>query len=224
MSGRLVRCVCALALVAATAAAAPAPPPGGSAERPGDRSVGALLTRLRTLYRQAEAASKEYEAAAPELRRQRALADRTAEELAVARTALADSRDEAGRLAREQYRDLGGSLSPAVTFLLTADPRAALLRRHELGRAAAGRAAALSRLVASVARAEGTARRARSALDAQLTSATVRDRRREAARRGLDEVERLLAGLTDAQLAALGRGERAPAPPLHRFPGAGPRT
>ncbi|KAB7851160.1 coiled-coil domain-containing protein [Streptomyces mobaraensis] len=203
MSGRLVRCFCALALVAAAFSAAP--PPGGPTPPPsGDRSVGALLTRLRTLYRQADAATREYEAAGPALRRQRAAADRTAEELAVARTALARSRDEAGALAREQYRGGVGGLSPAVTLLLAADPEGALRRQHELEREAARRVGALSRLASSAARAEVVARGARVALDAQLTLADRRDRRREAARRQMDEVERLLAGLTDGELAALG--------------------
>ncbi|MGI5340040.1 hypothetical protein ACQEVS_22905 [Streptomyces sp. CA-181903] len=223
MSGRLVRCCCALALAAAVVSAAP--PPGGPAEPPsGDRSVGALLTRLRTLYRQAEAATKEYEAAEPALRRERASADRTAEELASARTALVRSRDEAGLLAREQYRDGADGLPPAVAFLLTADPGAALRRRHEIERAAAWRAGALSRLALSAARAEVVARRARVALDAQLTLADRRERRREEARRGLDEVERGLAGLTDGELAALGApGGGAPVPPFHRFLGQAPR-
>ncbi|MBC2873502.1 MULTISPECIES: hypothetical protein [Streptomyces] len=203
MSGRLVRCCCALALAAAVVSAAP--PPGGPAEPPsGERSVGALLTRLRTLYRQIDAATKEYEAAGPALRRQRAAADRAAEEVAGARVALARSRDEAGALAREQYRSGAGALSPAVTLLFAADPEGVLRRRHELERAAAGRAGVLSRLSAAAARADGVAREARGVLDAQLTLADRRERRRETARRGLDEVERLLAGLTDGELAALG--------------------
>ncbi|MBZ4320263.1 coiled-coil domain-containing protein [Streptomyces huiliensis] len=224
MSGRLVRCFCALALAAALVSAA-APPPGGPEPPSGDRSVGALLTRLRTLYRQIEAATTEYEAAEPALRRQRAEADRAAEEVASARVALARSRDEAGVLAREQYREGVGGLPPAVSLLLAADPGGALRRQHEVEREAARRAAALARLASSAARADGVARRARVALDAQLTLADRRDRRREGARRGLDEVERLLAGLTDGELAALGApGEGAPAPPLRRFPGASPRT
>ncbi|WP_171168741.1 hypothetical protein [Streptomyces sp. I05A-00742] len=238
MSGQLVRWVCAVALVAVAASVTPVPPvraqlsalaapaPGGPAGQPGDQPVGALLTRLRTLYRQIEAATKEYEAAAPALRRQRAVAARTAEELAAARSALADSRDEAGRLAREQYRSALGGFSPAVTFLLTADPRPALRHRHELDRAAARRAETLTRLAAATTHTDLLARRARAALDAQLTLAVRRDRRREAVRRGLSEVERLLAGLTDAQLAALAApaGGRAPVPPLHRSPGASPQT
>ncbi|WP_078871491.1 C40 family peptidase [Streptomyces caatingaensis] len=205
MSGRLVRRLCALLLAAAVALPGPAAPV--HADPPPGRPVSTLLGRLRTLHRSAEEATRAYEATDALLRRQRAAVARSEEELARARTELADSRDEAGRLAREQYRGTAEALSPLITFLFTADPRPALDRRHELRRAAGRRAGTLGRLADGALRISSLAHRARAALDAQLSLAAEKQRRRDTARDRLDEVEKLLAALTPAQLAELRRLE-----------------
>ncbi|MDG4535829.1 C40 family peptidase [Streptomyces sp. AV19] len=209
-----MRRLCAVLLTAAVTLSAPAP--RGHADPPPGQSVSTLLGRLRTLHRSAEEATKAYEATDAKLRLQRAAVARSEEELARARTDLADSRDEAGRLAREQYRGTAEALSPVVTFLFTADPQPALDRRHELRRAAGRRAGTLGRLADGAQRISGLARRAREALDVQIGLAERKQKQRDTARGRLDEVEKLLAALTPAQLAELRRLEEhdVPARPL----------
>ncbi|GAA0406990.1 C40 family peptidase [Streptomyces luteireticuli] len=215
MSGRLVRHSCAVLLAAAVALSAPVP--RTHADPPPGQPVSALLGRLHTLHRSAEEATRAYDATDAKLRLQRSAVARSEEELARARTELADSRDEAGRLAREQYRGTTEALSPVVTFLFTADPRPALDRRHELRRAAGRRAGTLGRLADGALRISALAHRAREALDVQLSLAAQKQRQRDTARDRLDEVEKLLAALTPGQLAELRRLEEkdtAPAQPL----------
>lgn len=215
MSGRFVRVVrvaraSALAVSTATAVlaltAAPAPKAFAAPAEPPGQPVSALLTRLRALYRQAEEATEAYDATDDKLKKQRARTDRLNEELADARIALTAGRDEAGRIAREQYRGSRG-LSPYVQFLLSDDPRQAMARGHEIRRAAGRRADAVERLTDGERRAAVLAREAREALGAQQTLAAERKRQRDAIQERLGEVERLLASLDGEQLAALRRAE-----------------
>lgn len=208
MSGRFVRMVCTAALLAGTTLAVPAPTAGAAPAGPPDRSVSALLDRLRMLYRKAEEATETYNATEEKLQQKRAEADRLNEDLAEARLALNGSRNDAGRLAREQYRGAGGSpLSPYVEFLLSSDPRRALDRGHEITRAAGRRAGTVDRLSDGERRAAALASRARDALGAQQTLAATRKKQRDTVRRKLAEVEGVLASLTPAQLAELHRLE-----------------
>ncbi|MDT0450931.1 C40 family peptidase [Streptomyces hesseae] len=218
MSGRFVRVVSvvrvvrasALAVSTATAVlaltAAPAPKAFAAPADPPGQPVSALLTRLRALYRQAEEATEAYDATDDKLKKQRARTDRLNEELVDARIALTTGREEAGRIAREQYRGSRG-LSPYVQFLLSDDPRQAMARGHEMRRAAGRRADAVERLTDGERRAAVLAREAREALNAQQTLAAEQKRQRDAIQERLGEVERLLASLDGEQLAALRRAE-----------------
>ncbi|MEU4208980.1 NlpC/P60 family protein [Streptomyces sp. NPDC026206] len=202
MSGRFVRSVCAAALVASTVLAMPAPMAGAAPTGPPDRSVSALLNRLQTLYRQAEEATETYNATAEKLKRQRVEVDKLNDELADARIALTGSRNDAGRLAREQYRGTrGSSLSPYMEFLLGSDPQQAMDRSHEIARAAGRRASTVDRLADGEQRAAALASRAREALNTQQTLAAGQKKQQDAVRRKLSEVEQLLASLTPGQLA-----------------------
>ncbi|MEV5242737.1 NlpC/P60 family protein [Streptomyces cinnamoneus] len=208
MSGRFVRTVCTAALVAGTALAAVPPPPAGAAPAapaaPPDQPVSALLNRLQTLYREAEEATETYNATEEKLKKQRAEVERLTDELADARIALTDSRNDAGRLAREQYRGThGSSLSPYMEFLLSADPQQALDRSHEIRRAAGRRASTVDRLSSGEQRAAGLAQRARQALNSQQTLAATQKKQQDAVKEKLAEVERLLASLSPSQLAEL---------------------
>ncbi|MEU3351713.1 C40 family peptidase [Streptomyces sp. NPDC037389] len=207
--GRVVR-ASALAVSTATAVlaltAAPAPKAFAAPADPPGQPVSALLTRLRALYRQAEEATEAYDATDDKLKKQRARTDRLNEELADARIALTTGREEAGRIAREQYRSSRG-LSPYVQFLLSDDPRQAMARGHEIRRAAGRRADAVERLTDGERRAAALAREAREALNAQQTLAAEQKRQRDAIQERLGEVERLLASLDGEQLAALRRAE-----------------
>ncbi|MFI6037063.1 NlpC/P60 family protein [Streptomyces sp. NPDC051315] len=210
MSGRLLRLVCTVCTTALatqalltprSAVAVPEPPV------PGRRSVAQLLTDLQRLYREAEKATEAYNATEERLKRRRAEADRLNAALARTRLSLQESRGDAGRLARQQYQN-NTDISPYVRLLLARDPQHALDQGHVIGQLARERAETVGRLEGSERKADTLARRARAALDAQLTLTERRKRERDAVRSRLDAVERLLASLTAAQLTALAALER----------------
>ena len=203
MSGRFLRLACT-ATVAAQAVLAPVP--AVAAPEP-ERSVSQLLTDLQRLYRQTEQASESYNDTAEKLERQRSEVTRLEGELARARLALKSSRTDAGRLARQQYQSSGG-LGPYVRLLLAPDPQHALDEGHVIGELARQRARTVTRLATAEKRKDALARAARKALDTQLALAGRQKRQRDDVRAGLADVERLLAGLTPDQLAAIARLEQ----------------
>ncbi|MFD6337032.1 NlpC/P60 family protein [Streptomyces sp. NPDC060131] len=181
--------------------------PGVTDDAP-PRTVAEMLTRLQQLYREAEKATEEYNATAAELTRQRAETRRVDAELARTRSALALSRVNAGRLAREQYQGQSG-LSGYLRLLLARDPQSALDETYLLARAARGRAETLHRLTGGEQRAQALAQESREALARQQALATKQKRQRDMVRSRLQEVEKLLASLSRAQITALNDLERA---------------
>ncbi|WP_460069437.1 C40 family peptidase [Streptomyces sp. YKOK-I1] len=223
MSGRLLRLACAVSTAALAAQAvlaggvamavpepsapAPAPSPTPSPTPPGGRTVAELLTDLQRLYREAEKATEAYNATEEALKQRQSETDRLDADLAAARLTLHESRGAAGRLARQQYQN-SVDISPYVRLLLARDPQQALDQGHVIGRLARERAETVGRLEGSERRADGLAREARTALDRQLTLTERSRKERDDVRRRLDDVERLLASLTAAQLAAIAELEQ----------------
>ncbi|MFG3282929.1 NlpC/P60 family protein [Streptomyces sp. NPDC048111] len=216
MSAR-VRSVCAVAVAAALATAAVGPlavaapqPPGESSaalpQQPPETSATALLTRLQTLYRQTEEATEAYKSADVELKRRESEDRKLSESLARARTALARSRGDAGRLAREQYQGRS-ELSTYLRLLLAQDPQSALDQRHVLDRAAGERQAAMDRLARGERQAAGLASASRRALEEQRALARQQQQAKDDVELRLKEVEKLLSGLSAEQLAELTRLE-----------------
>ncbi|MFJ1596829.1 NlpC/P60 family protein [Streptomyces sp. NPDC088261] len=167
-----------------------------------------MLIKLQRLYQETEEAGEAFNATDVELARLRAEARRLTSGLDRARTALALSRDDAGRLAREQYQGRSG-LSGYARFLLARDPQSALNEGHLMKRAARGRAETLARLTGGERRANALADAARRALRRQQVLAARQKKQRDTVRARLGEVEKLLASLTPAQLAALAALEKA---------------
>ncbi|WP_149179430.1 C40 family peptidase [Streptomyces sp. TRM49041] len=190
------------ALAEPTPEAAPEPASGSGA------SLSELLTRLRQLYRDAEAAGETYNAAQEELKAQTAEARRLGGDLARTRDALADARAVAGRLARAQYQGRS-DLSPTLRLLFARDPRHALDQGQVFRRAARERAAAVARLESGETRADAVATAARRALDRHQTLIATRQAARDSALARLRQVEEVLAGLSSEQLAELAALERA---------------
>lgn len=221
----------ASASASATASASASPSPSASAGPGGDESAGTggpaatddapprtvseMLTRLQRLYREAEEATAAYNATAVELTRQRAETKKVNTGLAQARTALALSRVNAGRLAREQYQGQS-DLSGYLRLLLARDPQSALDEGYLLARAARGRAETLNRLTGGEQRAQTLATAAREALDRQQALATKQKRQRDMVKARLQEVEKLLASLSREQIAALTELEQAGADKAQR--------
>ncbi|MEU1947567.1 NlpC/P60 family protein [Streptomyces sp. NPDC020125] len=211
MSGRIVGSVCAAAITA-TAALVPAVPAAtatAAPSRPADRSVSALLTQLKTLYRKAEEATETYNATEEKLRKQRTRTRELTAELVHARTELADSHDDAGRLAREQYQ--GHSTLSSYAFLLTLltpHPESAADEARELERAAGREAALMRRLTKGERHADTIATRARTALDKQLSLTAKRKKQRAKVEKKLHSIEKLLAALSTRQIAQVAQRER----------------
>ncbi|MFF4173350.1 NlpC/P60 family protein [Streptomyces sp. NPDC001744] len=181
--------------------AAALPPSGGT-------SVATLLTRLRTLYRQAEEATERYNAAEEALKRQTSDTREVTARLAAARADLARGRAEAGRIAREQYRGRT-ELSSYLEVLFAPDPGSALDRGRLVARAGRSRATVVSRLEGAAKQADALAGASREALGRQQRLAAERRTRRDEVRTRLAEVEKLLAGLSRGQLTRLTELERA---------------
>ncbi|MFE5816919.1 NlpC/P60 family protein [Streptomyces sp. NPDC056479] len=207
MSGRLLRLACTAAATAAAttatllapaapATAAPAPP------EPQTRSTTDLLTDLQRLYRETEQATETYNATEEELKKQRTEVTRLDAALSRARLSLHDSRGAAGRLARQQYQNTT-DISPYVRLLLAQDPQHALDQGHVIARLARERAETVGRLTGTEHKAAELARKARTALDAQLALAERQKKNRDAVHERLKKVEELLASLTAEQLTAL---------------------
>jgi cell wall-associated NlpC family hydrolase len=228
VSGRLLRSVCTAALVAATVVAAvPASPAtadptteptaeaeagaeaGAEAEAEaettaadGTGSVAGMLTRLQTLYRQAEEAGESYNAAEEELKNQRTETVKLSRDLAKVRNALAASRGDAGRLARQQYQGRS-ELSSYLQLLLARDPQQVLDQDHLIERAASDRLATIARLEAGAKRAEGLAATSRKALDKEQVLAAKRKKARDTAMSRLKAVADTLSSLSADQIAEL---------------------
>ncbi|MEU7120641.1 C40 family peptidase [Streptomyces zaomyceticus] len=180
--------------------AAALPPSGGD-------SVSALLTRLRTLYQQAEEATERFNAAEEALKLQTTDTKKVTARLTAARTALAQGRAAAGRIARDQYQGRS-EFSSYLRLLFAPDPRSALDQGHLMARASRERASAVSRLEGAERRAGALASASRKALDRQQTLAATQRTRRDEVRGRLAEVEKLLASLSPDQVARLTELER----------------
>ncbi|MBP2064026.1 NlpC/P60 family protein [Streptomyces iranensis] len=211
MSGRIVGSVCAAAITAAAALvpAVPAAKASAAPVHPADRSVSELLTQLKTLYRQAEEATEAYNGTEEKLHKQRTRTRELTAQLVHARTELAVSHDDAGRLARRQYQ--GHSALSSYSFLLTLltpHPENAADEARELDRAAGREAALIQRLTKGERRADTIATRARTALDKQLSLAAKRMKQRDKVKKQLRSIEKLLAALSTRQIAQVAQRER----------------
>ncbi|WP_234364931.1 C40 family peptidase [Streptomyces sp. RTd22] len=213
MSGRIVGSVCAAAITAAAALVPPVPAataaPALPSARPADRSVAGLLTQLKTLYRKAEEATEAYNATEEKLRKQRAKTRDLTDDLARSRTDLAASRQDAGRLARQQYQ--GHTQLSTYTFLLTLltpHPENAADQARELDRAAGREAAVVERLTKGERHADALATRARAALDKQLSLSAKKKKQRDKVKKRLTKIEKMLASLTARQITQVAEKER----------------
>jgi cell wall-associated NlpC family hydrolase len=95
-----------------------------------------------------------------------------------------------------------------VRLLLARDPQHALDEGHVIGQLARKRAETVGRLTGSEKKSDGLARKAREALDTQLTLAARQKKDRDEVRKRLADIERLLTSLTPGQLTALSAFEK----------------
>ncbi|MEV4920129.1 hypothetical protein AB0K47_25365 [Streptomyces tirandamycinicus] len=194
-----------------SAAGAPRKPALGPVAGAVPARVSRALTRLQGLFRQAAEAGEAYDATRDVLAGRAAETRRLSTALADARSALARSRDEAGRLARRQYQGRT-ELSPYLGLLLARDPRSALDQGRLLERAADGSRAVITRMERRTRRADALAAAARRAFEEQRALAERQREQRDTLRGRLDDVEEVLASLSPEELAALSAlGPAAPA-------------
>ncbi|MFF9865956.1 NlpC/P60 family protein [Streptomyces sp. NPDC013953] len=189
---------------------ASAPAGGSLPDRP---AVAELLSRLRTLYREAEEASEAYNAAEEALKAHTAETKRLTGDLTRVRGDLARSRADAGRLARAQYQGRT-ELSSALRLLLGRDPHHALDQARLVRRAAREQASAVARLERGERRADALATQSRRALDREQTLTELRRAARDEAQTRLKEVEETLASMSEeeaAEVSALEESQTADA-------------
>jgi cell wall-associated NlpC family hydrolase len=185
----------------------PAGPPLPLGELTTAPDMAGVLTRLRDLYRQAEAAGETYKSTEDALAAQRAETARLSRALATARKALVTGRADAGRIARVQYQG-SSDLSSYLHLLLAADPQQALDQGHLIERAASGRLAAMDRLEAGEKRARELATASRRALEREVLLAARQKKAKDTATARLRAAEGLLASLSAEELIALAGQER----------------
>ncbi|MCX4819355.1 NlpC/P60 family protein [Streptomyces sp. NBC_01142] len=187
---------------AVSEAIAPAAGPAGKAALP------AMLIRLQKLYRQAEEASEAYNATEEDLKKQQALTGRLSRDLARARNALVAGREDAGRLAREQYQGRS-ELSSYLHLLLAREPQHALDQDHLIERAASDRLATIARLEVVTKRAEELAATSRKALDKEQVLAEKQKNARDTATLRLKMIADMLASLSPEQIVELAALEKS---------------
>lgn len=168
-----------------------------------------LLTELRSLYQEVGAATDAYNATAERLRVQSARVAGIDQRLADARAALDAGRQDAGRLARQQYRGSVPVLPPYLRLLLGEDPQQAFRQSHLLQRFSRAERETLDRLTERTRGLERLAERARSAVAAEQSLTAERREQREAVRSRIRAVRELLAELDDRERARLDRLERS---------------
>lgn len=174
----------------------------------------ATLTRLRTLYQQSEQAGQTYRATTEALKRQEAKAKSVGAGLVKARMELAQSRNAAGRLAREQYQEQTG-LSPYLDLMLGGNPQQALDAGHQIQRASADLMAKARRLKKAEAHAGALDTASRAALQKKKALVARQKQQYRTAQARLREAEALLAGLSPARSPTY-RRRTTPIRPLPR--------
>ncbi|MFI1015338.1 NlpC/P60 family protein [Streptomyces sp. NPDC020965] len=180
-------------------------PEAGAGVAPGGAApfgVPQALARLGTLYRQSDDAGTALQSAEARLRTQRAETARLGRALTRARESLAGSRGDAGRFARAQYRGRS-ELSAHLRLLLAPNARRALDEGYLMDRLAADRVATVARLEAGTRRAGALVAASRRALDRERALTARLRQARDTATRRLRAVEKMLASLSPAQIAAL---------------------
>lgn len=210
--GVLLACA-ALALPAQAAYAAPHDPPisgesdvsTAEGDTAGDElsqeSLQALLDRLQSLYRKAEAATEDYNDAKDKLKKQRTAVKDLNRKLDTTREAVREHRRDAGQLARRQY--MNGGLSGYSKLLLSEDPQTALDRGHLLGQTAKVEAETIRRLQTEERDLDRLTGKQEKALGKIEKTAKKQRAARDKVDDQLDRVERIVSTLTGAQLDEL---------------------
>ncbi|WP_461027369.1 coiled-coil domain-containing protein, partial [Streptomyces sparsus] len=175
--------------------------PGG--ERPG---LAETQKKVDELYRQAGAATQQYNAAKEKTDRQRRAADRALDDVADRTAQLNDARRTLGTFAAAQYRN--GGMSETATLLLTTDPQSYFQQSHVRARLTEqqNRAVGSFRKKQREATAERTAA-ARSLADLERSQRKLASEKRTVQGK-LKQARTLLAELTAEERARLAAAER----------------
>jgi peptidoglycan DL-endopeptidase CwlO len=184
---------------------------------PPGKPAGELATELRNLYQQTGKAARQCRTADRKLEKQRADVAKLNRQLSDVRARLASSRVDAGRVARQQYRNSTAGLTPYLRLALSRDPYKVLSRGYLLSRISADQALTVRGLTDGQRRLERTADKARDALKRQRELVAERKRKRATLARKRERVAKLLAR------AAMSGASPAPSRPEDPPDGAGGR-
>jgi cell wall-associated NlpC family hydrolase len=161
---------------------------------------GTVRAEVADLYRQAEAATEQYDGAREKADTADAAVTALQDELARKTAALNATRDQVGAVAAAQYRT--GALDPALQLALSTSPESYLEQAGALDQLGARQSAVLARLAGQKRDIEQTRAEAAGRL-AQLRAAqtALADRKKDVEAK-LRRARALLASLTPAQRAA----------------------
>jgi cell wall-associated NlpC family hydrolase len=173
---------------------------------PSTTRLATLLDRLQELYLEAEEATETYDEAKAQLKEESGAASRLDSQLAQERIALAEAKDEAGALARQQYKD--GSVSAYMNLMLADTPQDLFSQSHFLQRAAGTQAELVERLTTGALRISTLNRAAQHALDSSQKLAEQQRDSKEKIEEKLANVEKIVAGLTGTELSELQKLEQ----------------
>ncbi|MFH8347881.1 NlpC/P60 family protein [Streptomyces sp. NPDC018045] len=122
-AGLTTAALASVTLLSQTAEAAPRQP---------RQSIEEVKQKVDDLYRQAEAATQQYNAAKEQADERRSTVDRLLDDTARRTQKMNDARRELGTYASAQYR--GGGISPTAQLLLAQDPQQFVDRSHLMDR------------------------------------------------------------------------------------------
>ncbi|NUP30867.1 MAG: hypothetical protein HOU01_04015, partial [Streptomycetaceae bacterium] len=179
--------------------AAAAPDPGQQPLEP--FNLATVQTQLQDLYRQAEQATERYNASNERRGTQQVKVNDIRAGIVWTQQQIAESRDEIGRIARLQYTTRG--VDPLMSLMLSSNPQQFLQQAPTFARIGQSQEDTIRRQK----QAEQQLKNMQKSEDAQLAESARLEAESQKAKTDIEtkvaEAEKLIAGLTPEQLAAL---------------------
>ncbi|MGR6999703.1 coiled-coil domain-containing protein [Yinghuangia aomiensis] len=179
--------------------AAAAPDPGRQPLEP--FNLATVQTQLQDLYRQAEQATERYNASNERRGTQQVKVNDIRAGIVWTQQQIAESRDEIGRIARLQYTTRG--VDPLMSLMLSSNPQQFLQQAPTFARISQSQEDTIRRQK----QAEQQLKNMQKSEDAQLAESARLEEESQKAKTDIEtkvaEAEKLIAGLTPEQLAAL---------------------
>jgi cell wall-associated NlpC family hydrolase len=183
---------------------------GEGAQAEPEPGRAAVKAQVETLYRQADAATQDYDGAKAKADAARQDVARLQDELARKTAGMNATRDELGTIAAAQYRS--GTLDPALQLALSSSPDSYLQQVGALDQLGGRQSAVLAQLAGQKRDIEQTRTQAGAKLAALKAAQAQLADRKKAVQDKLRQARKLLARLTPPQRAAVESADGPAAP------------